>query len=153
VVSRGALKKIWYVTYYHSETFWWRDTRVFGDGKTQNIFGGINQQIEDKTKARNFLIFVATFMYKSLGTLAFLRLFPSNTHRSNPSPHPSDWRVQSDFSEINLCQGWGRRGDDWEKGRTFLWGNAERTDKYEYFVTVPRIIVHNCRIWFLLKPK
>ena len=46
--------------------------------KNQNILvAGINQQIEDKTKARNFLIFVATFMDKSLGTPAFLRLFPS----------------------------------------------------------------------------
>ena len=87
------LKEIWYVTYYHTITARRSGNNItvfLAAEKTLNILVGINHQIEDKMKARKFLIFVALFMDKSLETFAFLRLSPSNTQRSDPSPHPSD---------------------------------------------------------------
>ena len=55
----------------------------------------------------------------------------SSSHRSNPSPH---WRV-----------GGGRTEREFRKGFIVLRGNREMTEKYEYWSTVPRTFVQDCR--------
>ena len=73
----------------------------------------------------------------------------SNSHRSNPSPHPTNSveRVYLEFfSEFQLCIGWGEGELQFWKVCTVLTGNREMTEKYEYCSTVPRAFVQDCRL-------
>ena len=57
--------------------------------------------------------FETTIMDKSLGTLFFVSRAFSNSHRFNPSTHPTNnvRRVYPEFfSEFQLCMGW-REGE------------------------------------------
>ena len=73
----------------------------------------------------------------------------SNSHRSNPSPHPTNnvGRVYPEFfSEFQLCIGWGggRTARKFRKRYTVLRGNRKIAEKYEYYTTVPRTFVKDC---------
>ena len=68
----------------------------------------------------------------------------SNSHRSNPSPHPTNnvGRVYPEFFPIfNFVLGGG--GGELQEC-TVLRGNREMTEKYEYRSTVPRTFVQDC---------
>ena len=53
----------------------------------------------------------------------------SNSHRPNPSPHPTNnvWRVYPEFFRVSICIGWGREkcGKFWKRC-IVLWENPER---------------------------
>ena len=74
----------------------------------------------------------------------------SNSHRSNPSPHPTNTvgRVFPEFFRVSTLYrvGEGRTARKFRKRCTVLRGNQE---KYEYCSTVPRTFVQDCR--FTLK--
>ena len=72
----------------------------------------------------------------------------SNSHRSNPSPHPTNnvGRMYPDFFRISLYRiGGGRTARKSREGCTVLRGNREMTEKYEFCSTVPRSFVQDCR--------
>ena len=71
----------------------------------------------------------------------------SNSHRPNPSPHPTNnvGRVYREFfSEFQLCIRWGERELQENLGEN-LRGNREMIEKYEYCSTVLRSFVQYCR--------
>ena len=71
----------------------------------------------------------------------------SNSHRSNPSPHPTNnvGRVYPEFFPIfNFVLGGGGGGGGELQECTVLRGNREMTEKYEYCSTVPRTFVQDC---------
>ena len=81
------------------------------------------------------IIYTTTVMDKSLGTLCISGAF-SNSHQSNPSPHPTInvGRVYPEFffRVSTLCRvGGGRTAKKIWKGCTILWGNREMKEKYE----------------------
>ena len=81
------------------------------------------------------IIYTTTVMDKSLGTLCISGAF-SNSHRSNPSPHPTinAGRVYPEFFFLvsTLCRvGGGQTAKKFWKGCTILWGNREMKEKYE----------------------
>ena len=70
------------------------------------------------------------------------------SHRSNPSPHPTNnvGRVYREFfSEFQLCIRWGEGELQENLGCTVLRGNREMIEKYEYCSTVLRTFVQYCR--------
>ena len=73
----------------------------------------------------------------------------SNSHRSNPSPHPANnvGRVYPEFFRVSTLHrvGGGRTSRKFRKGCTVLRGNREMTEKYEYCSTVSRTFVQD---WF-----
>ena len=85
---------------------------------------------------------------KVLGHFCVSEAF-SNSHRFNPSPHPTKnvGRVYPELvSEFQLFIGWGR--DNCKKISITLHcfkRNQEITEKYEYCSTVPRTFVQDCR--------
>ena len=71
--------------------------------------------------------------------------------RSPASPSPPqtmlDACVQNFFRVSTLFRvGGGRTARQFRKGCTVLRGNREVTEKYEYFSTVPRTFVQDCRL-------
>ena len=89
---------------------------------------------------------------KVLGCFCISGAF-SNSHRSNPFPHPTNnvGRVYPEFFwEFQLCTGWGEGGRGGRTARKFrkwctvLGGNREMTEKSEYCRTVPRTFVQDC---------
>ena len=73
----------------------------------------------------------------------------SNSHGSNPSPHPTNnvGRVYPEFffRVSTFYRVGGRRTvGKFRKGCTVLGGNREMAEKYEYCSTVPRTVVHDC---------
>ena len=72
----------------------------------------------------------------------------SDSHRSNPSPHPTNnigCVYPVTFPSLNFVHGGvGRTARKFRKGCTVLLGNQGMTEKYEYCRTVPRIFVHDC---------
>ena len=93
-------------------------------------------------------ILKSLIMDKSLGTLLHFRAF-SNSHRSNPSPHPTN-NVERVYAEFffrvsTLYRVGGRRtAKKFRKRCTVLRGNREISEKYEYCSTVPRTFVQDC---------
>ena len=73
----------------------------------------------------------------------------SNSHRSSPSPHPTNnvGRVYPEFFGVSRLYrvGGGRTARNFPKGCTVLRENREMTEKYEYCSTVPRTFVQDCR--------
>ena len=92
----------------------------------------------------------ATIMDKSLGTLLrFWGVFQFTQVQPLPSPHKQCWtRVSRIFCEFQLCIGWGE-GElqkHFENDALFYSGNREMTEKYEYWSTVQRTFVQDCRM-------
>ena len=79
----------------------------------------------------------------------------SNSHRSNPSPHPTNnvGRVYPEFfSEFQQLYrvGGGRTARKFRKRCTVLRENRKIAEKYEYYSTVPRTFVQDWReLWGL----
>ena len=73
----------------------------------------------------------------------------SNSHRSNPSPHPTNTvgRVFPEVFRVSTLYrvGGGRTARKFRKGCTVLRGNREMTEKSEYCSTVPSTFVQDCR--------
>ena len=73
----------------------------------------------------------------------------SNSHRSNPSPHPTNnvGRVYPEFvSMVSTFYrvGGGRTARKFRKRCTVLRRNREIGKKYEYCSTIPRTVVQDC---------
>ena len=85
-------------------------------------------------------------MDKVLGHFAFLRRFPIHTGPATPlTPQTMlDACIQNFFQVSTLYRvGGGRTAGE---GCTVLRGNQEMTEKYEYWSTVPRTFVQDCRM-------
>ena len=86
-------------------------------------------------------------MDKSLGTLLRSGAF-SNSHRSNPSPQPTNnvGRVYSEFFRVLTLYrvGGGRSARKFRKWCNVLRGSREMTEKYAYCSTVPMTFVQDC---------
>ena len=98
-------------------------------------------------------IFTTAIIDKSLGTrLHFWGVFQCT--QSNPSPYPTNnvGRVYPEFlPSFSFVYGEGGGGGErnarkFRKGCTVLRGNREMTEKYEYWSTVPRTFVRDCRL-------
>ena len=91
---------------------------------------------------------------KVLGHICVSGAF-SNSHRSNPSPHPTNnvGRVHSEFFRDSTLyrMGGGRTAREFRKGCTVLREDREMTEKYEYCRTVPRTFVQDCRLYMILR--
>ena len=90
-----------------------------------------------------------TIMDKSLGThLRFWGVFQFTQVQPLPSPHKQCWMcVSRIFFRVSTLYrvGRGRTARKFPKGCTVLRGNREMTEKYEYWSTVPRTFVQDCR--------
>ena len=93
-----------------------------------------------------------TIMEKSLGTLLhFLGIFQSTQAQPLLSSHKQSWtrvfRITFRVSTLYRVgeRGGGRTAKKFQKGCTVLLGNPEMTEKYEYFITVSRTCVHDCK--------
>ena len=85
---------------------------------------------------------------KSWDTFVFLGSFPIHTVPAHPLTPQTilDACIQNFFRVSSLYRvGWGRTARNFPKGCTVLRGNREMTEKYEYYSTVPRTFVHDCR--------
>ena len=93
-------------------------------------------------------LFIRQSWTKVLGHFCISGAF-SNSHRSNPSPHPTNnvERVYPEFffRASTLYRVGGRRtAKKFRKRCTVLRGNREISEKYEYCSTVPRTFVQDC---------
>ena len=79
----------------------------------------------------------------------YFHYLTNKTHRSNPSPHPTNnvGRVYPEFFRVSTLYrvGGGRTARNFRKGCTVLRGNREMTEKWEYCSTVQRTFVQDCR--------
>ena len=88
-------------------------------------------------------------MDKSLGTLPFLGRFPIHTSLTPPLTPQIMLKacIQNSFRVSTLYRvGEGRTARQLRKRCTVLRKNREMTEKYEYWSTVPRTFVQDCRL-------
>ena len=113
----------------------------------------------NEAKLISFVGYTYNHGQKSWETFSSLGRAFSNSHRSSPSPHPTNnvGRGQGDGLLTRCIQnvfrvstlyrvGGGRSARKFRKGCTVFRGNRQITEKYESRSTVPRTFVQDCRL-------
>ena len=113
----------------------------------------------NEAKLISFVGYTYNHGQKSWDTFSSLGRAFSNSHRSSPSPHPTNnvGRGQGDGLLTRCIQnvfrvstlyrvGGGRSARKFRKGCTVFRGNRQMTEKYESRSTVPRTFVQDCRL-------